>query len=109
MKIRVAVVALAIAFLAAPALAAFAGAGCAPCGDMAQGDAPCTALSAASCCGDLAPSPPAKTAPEMPTLLLALAGVVAIGPTAIPVRAPLAAPDLTAPAAGLRLSVVRRL
>ena len=51
---------------------------------------------------------PVKTAPEVPALV-ALAGVAAIGPVALSVRAPLAARELAAPVAALHLSVVRRL
>jgi hypothetical protein len=108
MKTRIAGLALALAFATAPALSAFAAAGCMPCGDMAQGDAPCTSLSAASCCGDMVPAAPVKTAPEAPTLHV-LAALAPIGSAALLVATPLAPSELAATTSLLRRSVVRRL
>jgi hypothetical protein len=108
MKTRIAALALALAFVAAPALGAIAGTGCTSCGEMAQSDTPCTALSAASCCGELVPAPPAQTAPDVFTLH-ALALTAATGPIAAADRAPIAAPEIAAVVSPLRHSVVRRL
>jgi hypothetical protein len=109
MKLRIAALVFAAAFAAAPALGAIAGAYCAPCGDMAHSEAPCTSLSAASCCGEVAPAAPVKSAPEATTLHM-LAGTAPSGLAVLPVRAPLAArPDLAASVSALRHSVVRRL
>jgi hypothetical protein len=108
MKTRVAAFALALAFVAAPALAALPGADCVPCGDMAQSDAPCTSLTAASCCGDLTPPSPVKTSLELPTAqAIAVASSIALLP--LPVRAANPALFVAASTSPLRLSVVRRL
>ncbi len=108
MKTRIAALALALAFVAAPALGAIAGSGCAPCGEMAQSDTPCTALSAASCCGDLVPTAPAQSAPELSTAHAIVAPLPA-APSAREFAAPRAALPLAAASSPRSLSVVLRL
>lgn len=106
MKSRIAALALAVAFLAGPALAAMAGS-CPPCAAQAGDTAPCSSLSAASCCGDVTTSTSGKGTSETPTVHLAVGFDSAASFTAA-VPAPYGALQL-ATLSPQRLSVVRRL
>jgi len=106
MKLRIAALALAVAFVAAPALAAFAG-GCPPCADT-SGSGPCTSLAATSCCDAAAPATAAKSTLDAPTVH-PLPAVHAAMPARADALAPHAAHELAASRSPLRLSVVRRL
>jgi hypothetical protein len=105
MKLRIAALALALAFVAAPALGAIARSGCAPC-PMPEAGGPCASFAAMSCCGDMASTPPAKV--DAPTLQ-AIAGSGAATWVAAVAAAPRVAHDFAAETSPLRLSVVRRL
>jgi hypothetical protein len=107
MKTRIAALVLAVVFAAAPTLGGLAEAGCPPCGETTQNGAPC-ALTAASCCGDVAPAVPVKTAPELP-ILHAIAGATPGALVSAPVCALPTASELAFSSSRLRLSVVRRL
>jgi hypothetical protein len=105
MKARIAAIALAVAFLAGPALAAMDGS-CPPCSTQPGDGGPCSSLSAASCCGDVTTSS-AKTTPDTSTVhLIAGFGFAASFTAAVP--APYGALELSTPSPQ-RLSVVRRL
>jgi hypothetical protein len=108
MKARIAVLALALAFVAAPALGAIARGGCPPCGMPTADAGPCTALSVAPCCGDVTPAAPASAPLAVPTLhALANTGVAVLVSTfTAPVRV---AHEPSASLSPQRLSVVRRL
>ncbi len=114
MKGRIAVLALAIGFIAAPALGAVAMDSCPPCcprpadAPCQTGEALCVPLAAVSCC-DMAPAAPAsqaKASIDSPTLH-GLATAVRPG-TPIPRHAcvPRIAGDLAQLTSPLRLSVV---
>ena len=107
MKLRIAALALAVAFAAAPALGAIARSGCAPCA-LPEASGPCTSLSATSCCGDMAATAPAKSTLDAPNLQ-AIAGSGAATWVAAVAAAPRAVHDFAAETSPLRLSVVRRL
>ncbi len=114
MKGRIAVLALAIGFIAAPALGAVAMDSCPPCcpqpadAPCQTGEALCVPLAAVSCC-DMAPAAPASQAKrsiDSPTLHWVAA---AVGPsTQVPQHAcaPRIAGDLALLTSPLRLSVV---
>ncbi len=114
MKARIAVLALAIVFVTAPALGVLASAACAPC-EMSSADAPCepgamscVSLAAASCC-DVAPfAAPAKRSSEQtpPPVVTALRPSAPGSPHA---RAPRFTADLALRSSPLRLSVVLRI
>ena len=108
MNTRIAALALALAFIAAPALGAIAGGSCPPCGMPMAPGGPCTALAAASCCGDVTPAAPANAPLGAPTLhALADTGLAMLVSTfSVPARA---AREPAAPLSPQRLSVVRRL
>jgi hypothetical protein len=105
MKLRIAALALALAFVASPALASMARA-CPPCADQSAG-APCSSFMAVSCCGG-AVSAPVRSLHDAPSVLaIADAGVaIPIPAHDVVVRAP---HELAARTSPLRLSVVRRL
>jgi hypothetical protein len=105
MKLRLAALALAIAFAAAPALGAIASSGCATC-DMPDASGPCASFSAMSCCGDLASTAPVKV--DAPGIQ-AIVGNGAATWVAAMVPAPRVVHDFAAETSPLRLSVVRRL
>ena len=106
MKLRIAALALALAFVAAPALAAVS-ATCPPCAEESDGG-PCTSLAKTSCCEAAAPVATAKTTLDAPTVhAVVAAGWVAPAPANT--LAPRAAFERAAIASPLRLSVVRRL
>jgi hypothetical protein len=108
MKLRIAALALALAFVAAPALAAIAHPGCAPCGMDDGAGGPCTSFTALSCCTDMGSSAPLKPAPDASSLqALAQSGVMVWVAAAAP--APRAAHEIANGTSPLRLSVVRRL
>jgi hypothetical protein len=106
MKLRIAALALALAFVAAPALAALTET-CPPCAE-ASDAGPCTSLAAVSCCGAAAPVAAAKTLLDAPTWhVVPAAGPAAPAPASA--LAPRVAHELAASTSPLRLSVVRRL
>jgi len=115
MKARIAALALAIAFLAAPALGALASTVCAPC-EMAPAGAPCepgamscASLAAANCC-DLAPvTAPAKRSSEQPTPPPVATVLRPSEPVSPHARAPRLTADLALRSSPLRLSVVLRI
>jgi hypothetical protein len=107
MKLRIAALALAVAFAAAPALGAIARSGCAPCAEPEAGG-PCSSLSAMTCCGEVASTAPVKSTLDAPTLHAIAGSGLATWVVAVAV-APRAAHDLAAEISPLRLSVVRRL
>lgn len=107
MKLRIAAVALAVAFAAAPALGSIARSGCDPCAEPDAGG-PCSSLSAMTCCGDMTSTVPVKPTLDAPTLHAIAGSGLATSMVAAAV-APRAAHDLAAEISPLRLSVVRRL
>jgi hypothetical protein len=106
MKARIAALALAVAFLAGPALAAIGGS-CPPCSAQPGDSGPCSSLAAVSCCDDVTTSTPVKTTPDTSTVHL-VAGFGSAAPFTAAAHAPHTALELTAPSPQ-RLSVVRRL
>ena len=106
MKLRIAALALAVAFVAAPALGALARA-CPPCADQGAGD-PCSSLAAVSCCGVAGSAAPAKSTLDAPNVKGAADHGVAAWITSSS-AAPSERYELAAPTSPLRLSVVRRL
>jgi hypothetical protein len=106
MRLRIAALALALVFSAAPALGAIARSGCAPCA-MPEASGPCPSLSAMSCCGDMAATP-AKSTLDAPSFQ-AIADSAAGAWVAAVVAAPRAPHEIAAETSPLRLSVVRRL
>jgi len=108
MKLRIAALALALAFVAAPALAAIAHPGCAPCGMDDEAGSPCTSFTAMSCCADMGSGAPLKPPPDSSSLqAIAQSGFTVWFAAAAP--APRAAHEIAAETSPLRLSVVRRL
>jgi hypothetical protein len=115
MKARIAVLTLAIAFVAAPALGAIALAACPPC-EMPPAHAPCepgaigcASLAAASCC-ELAPvTAPAKRSTEQPTPQPVIIALRASTPAPPHAPAPRIAAGLALRSSPLRLSVVLRI
>ena len=107
MKLRIAALALALVFAAAPALAAIARPACGPCA-MPEAGGPCASLSAMSCCGDLASTAPVKSTLDAPSFS-AIADSAAGAWVAAVVAAPRAPHEIAAETSPLRLSVVRRL
>jgi hypothetical protein len=105
MKLRIAALALAVAFAAAPALGALRGHDC--CAEP-EAAGPCSSLVAMSCCGDIASNAPAKSSYEGPTLYAVVGGSFAMWIASV-TPAPRTAHDLVATISPLRLSVVRRL
>jgi len=107
MKARIAALALAVAFVAAPALGAITG-GCPPCGMSMSDGSPCTSMAERSCCGDVTPAAPANAPLAVPTLHALVAyDVLLLAPTfAVSTRA---AREPSLRLSPQRLSVVRRL
>ncbi len=117
MKDRIAVLALAIAFFAAPALGATAMESCPPCCPQAGdapcqgGEAPCLSLGNVSCC-DAAPAAPASQAQRSgaaPTLHPLTTAVRPGAPVPQHARGPRIAGELALLTSPLRLSVVLRI
>lgn len=114
MKSRIAVLAVTLAFLAAPALGTGAQDSCAPCCPAAQapcesGDGPCASLGAIPCCetAPQAPASQAKRSLELPHPEASAPRARAPIPAGIP--APPIARDLALLTSPLRLSVVLRI
>jgi hypothetical protein len=108
MKLRIAALALALAFVAAPALAAIAHPSCAPCGMEDEAGSPCTSFTAMSCCADMGSGAPLKPAPDASSLqAIAQSGFTIWVAAPVPVLQ--AAHEIASGTSPLRLSVVRRL
>jgi hypothetical protein len=107
MKLRIAALALAVAFVAAPAFAVIARSACPPCADQNAG-APCSSFTAVSCCGDAGSTAPVKSMLDTPSVK-AIADHGAASLVASYSAAPRARCELAARISPLRLSVVRRL
>ena len=114
MKGRIAVLAFAIGFIAAPALAGVAMDSCPPCCPQPAdtpcqaGEARCVPLAAVSCC-DMAPAAPAfqaKGSLDSPTLHWVATAVRPGAPVPEQARGPRIAGDLALLTSPLRLSVV---
>jgi len=105
MKLRIAALALAVAFAAAPALGVIARHDC--CAEPEAGG-PCSSLTAMSCCGDIASAAPAQSTPDASSLHAIAGSSSAFWVAAVP-AAPRAAPELARETSPLRLSVVLRL
>ena len=108
MKGRIAVVALAMGFFAAPTLGAVAMDSCPPCCSCETGEAPCGSLAAVTCC-DAAPAAPASQAKrsiDAPTLHPVATAVSSSTPVPQHACAPRIAGDLALLTSPLRLSVV---
>ena len=114
MKSRIAALALAIGFMAAPALAAVAMHSCPPCCPQPSdapchtGDVPCVSLVAVPCCGvaPAAPASQAKRSADSPTLHWVATSGRPSTPVPQHARALRIAMDLALLASPLRLSVV---
>lgn len=114
MKGRIAVLALAVGFLAAPTLGAVAMDSCPPCcpqpadAPCETGQTPCEFLAATPCCdaAPAAPSSPAKRSLDGPGFQLVAAGIRSSAPPQQPVLPPRVAGDLAVLTSPLRLSVV---
>jgi len=114
MKGRIVVLALAIAFIAAPTLGVVAMDGCPPCchqpadEDCKTGEAPCVSTASASCC-DLAPAAPSPQpirSTHSPTLGWISAAVILGPPVPRCVDTPRATETMAPLTSPLRLSVV---
>ena len=108
MKTRIAALALAIAFVAAPAFGALARAACPPCAAQPADAGPCTSLAVGPCCGQVTPAATAKAPIDAPTVH-AISGSGSAAAVSAYALAPRAAHELAASTSPLRLSVVRRL
>ena len=105
MKVRLAALALAVAFVAAPALAAIAHDACPPCMEPESDAGPCSSHAAITCCGGVASTAPAKST-EAPSLQMVVHAAVSVAAVA---AAPPAVHELAYRSSPQRLSVVRRL
>lgn len=114
MQRGIAVLVLAIGFLAAPLSGAAALDSCSPCcpqpadAPCETGDAPCVHLAAASCCdlAPVAPAPEAKRSTEAPSFHPLVTAVRSSAPVPRPVALARTGGDLALRTSPLRLSVV---